>query len=248
MTSVTADDPLAIRLTDAIRGGRVEKLTELLRERPDAAWLWIVSDDGVWRSPLHVVTDWPGHFPRGAETVETLVAAGAIVDATVRECTSHRETPLHWAASSDDVAVLDALLDIGADIEADGAVIQGGTALSDAAAFGQWATARRLVERGARTTLWESATLGLDDRVRAWLAADPPPDSAELTRSLWGAAHGGQRQVAAMLLDEGGDPNWLGWDGLTAVDAARRNGFHEVADWLVTRGALTATEVDHRPN
>jgi len=31
-------------------------------------------------------------------------------------------TPPHWVAGSNDVAVLDALLDAGADIEADGAV------------------------------------------------------------------------------------------------------------------------------
>jgi len=33
------------------------------------------------------------------------------------------ETRLHWTASSDDVAVLDALLDAGADIESPGSVI-----------------------------------------------------------------------------------------------------------------------------
>jgi hypothetical protein len=32
----------------------------------------------------------------------------------------HTETPLHWAASSDDVPVLDALLDAGGDIECPG--------------------------------------------------------------------------------------------------------------------------------
>lgn len=37
----------------------------------------------------------------------------------------HSETPLHWAASNDDVGVLDALLDGGADIEARGAVLTG---------------------------------------------------------------------------------------------------------------------------
>jgi len=41
-------------------------------------------------------------------------------------------------ASSDDIEVLDALLDAGADIEASGAVIAGGTPLADATAFAQW--------------------------------------------------------------------------------------------------------------
>jgi len=54
------------------------------------------------------------------------------------------------AASSGDVDVLDALLDAGADIEAPGAVIGGGTPLADARAFKQWMVALRLIERGAR--------------------------------------------------------------------------------------------------
>jgi ankyrin repeat protein len=61
------------------------------------------------------------------------------------------ETPLHWAASSDDIEALDALVDAGADVDAPGAVIAGGTPLDDAVAFGQWEAARRLVHPGART-------------------------------------------------------------------------------------------------
>ena len=102
-------------------------------------------------------------FPRGAETVAVLLAAEADVNARFRG--PHQETPLHWAASSNDVAVLDALLDSGADIEARGAVIAGGTALSDATAFAQWDAARRLVERGADANLFEAAAVGLLDRV-----------------------------------------------------------------------------------
>ncbi len=40
--------------------------------------------------------------------------------------------------------VLDALLDAGADVEADGAVIAGGTHLFDTRAFGQWKAALQL--------------------------------------------------------------------------------------------------------
>ena len=79
------------------------------------------------RTLLHVATDWPGHFPNGAATIAALVEAGADVNA--RFTGPHTETPLHWAASSDDVAVLDALLDAGANIESPGAVIGGGTSL-----------------------------------------------------------------------------------------------------------------------
>ncbi|MFC4056089.1 hypothetical protein ACFOY4_40930 [Actinomadura syzygii] len=75
------------------------------------------------RTLLHVATDWPGHYPNGPQSPGVLVAAGTPVNG--RFAGPHSETALHWAASSDDVPVLDALLDAGADNEADGAVIGG---------------------------------------------------------------------------------------------------------------------------
>ena len=57
------------------------------------------------RTLLHVATDWPGHFPNNTETVVTLVASGADVNAEFAG--RHSETPLHWAASSDDVGVIE---------------------------------------------------------------------------------------------------------------------------------------------
>src|SRR5439155_3538242 len=124
--------------------GDVESLKRLLEENASLATARLGDPydcKGMSRSLLHVATDWPGHFPNGARTVVALIAAGAEVNA--RFTGSHTETPLHWAASSDDVAVLDALLDAGADIEAPGAVIGGGAPLADAVAVGQWKTAPR---------------------------------------------------------------------------------------------------------
>jgi ankyrin repeat protein len=190
------------------------------------------------RTLLHVVTDWPGHYPAGARTVALLVAAGADVNA--RFTGPHGEVPLHWAASSDDVDVLDALLDAGADIEADGAVIAGGTALADATAFGQWRAARRLVERGATTNLGQAASLGLVDRVRTHLVQDTATPQ-DLTSALWMACHGGQRSTAEVLLEHGADLNWIGYDGLTPLDAAIRSEANELAEWLRQRGARSAS-------
>ena len=228
-----ADEPLARTATDVIRTGDAAALIALLREHPTLAGARIGDPRGRQsRTLLHLVTDWPGHVPDAAAKVRALVAAGADVDA--RFTGPHTETPLHWAASSDDVAALDALLDAGADIEAGGAVIGGGTAIADAVAFGQWNAARRLLERGARTTLWQAAALGLVDRVRHELT-QTSPGPEDLDNALWCAAHGGRRETAQLLLARGADPAWVGHDGLTAAAGAERSGPQELATWLRER-------------
>jgi ankyrin repeat protein len=213
---------------DAIHAGDVEGLRELLRENPGLANARI---DGK-RTLLHVATDWPGHFPNGAATVVALIEYGADVNPPF--VGKHQETALHWAASSDDVAVLDALLDHGANIEAGGGVIGGGTPLSDAVAFGQWNAARRLVERGARVNLWQAAALGMMGEVEAGCVQ---ATSEEITNAFWCACHGGQRETAEYLLKRGADLNWIGHDGLTPIDAAKRSGASELLEWLRTLGA-----------
>jgi ankyrin repeat protein len=196
---------------------------------------------GDERSALHLATDWPGHFPNGRAVVARLVEAGADVDAAFGG--RHAERPLHWAASSDDVEVLDALVEAGADLEALGSVINGGSPLADAVAFGQWRAARRLVELGAQANLWQAAALGLADCVERLLVADPPPMRDEITNAFWCACHGGQRTAAERLLDRGADIDWVGHDRLTPLDAAVRSDAHELADWLRSRQARSARDL-----
>jgi len=113
-------DPVASSLTAAIRSGDIESLERLLAERPALAAARVGDDQAGSRTLLHLATDWPGHFPNAAAVIALLARAGADPNAAV-EGSWHAETPLHWAASSDDVAALDALLDASADIEAPGA-------------------------------------------------------------------------------------------------------------------------------
>jgi len=241
MTFIDTRDPVAVAVVAAIHQGDTATLRQLLTDNPGLATAKLGTDrpGGQARALLHVATDWPGHYPNNVESVQTLIEAGADVHATFLG--SHTETPLHWAASSDDRDVLDALLDAGADIEAGGGVIGNGTPLADAAGFGQWRTARRLIERGAQANLWQAATLGLMDRLRQFCDSDPEPPANEITDALWCACHGGQKEAAEYLLDKGGNINWIGFDKLTPLDAARRSGFHDLAQWLTSRGALTAT-------
>ena len=244
MTTRSTEDPVAVAVVSAVHSGDVSTLRRLLDEHPDLASTRLGDDDqeGMSRTALHVATDWPGHFPNGAATVAMLLEAGADVNARFRG--PHGETPLHWAASSDDVEVLDALLDAGADIEAPGAVIAGGTPLADATAFGQWKAARRLVERGARTNSFAAASLGLMERLHQYFDGPSAPDKDQLNAAFWAACHGGQQEAAAYLLDRGADVNWLpGWEQLTPMDAAARSGAHDLLTWLHGRGARTASEL-----
>ncbi len=233
-----SDDPLAVAVTAAIRSGDLGTLRRLLAENDGLATARIVDDRGGSRTLLHVLTDWPARFPDGARTVAVLVAAGADVNARFHG--PHGETPLHWAASADDVAVLDALLDAGADIDIDGAVIGGGTALADARAFRQLRAAHRLVERGAKVTLTDAATLGLMGHVER-LLPDATRDDVDV--AFWGACHGGQRECAENLLGRGAQVNRIAsWERLTPLDAALRQGFDDLAAWLRDQGAVRATE------
>ncbi|WAL96495.1 ankyrin repeat domain-containing protein [Streptomyces sp. Je 1-369] len=238
-----AGAPLAAAVTGAIRSGDVAALRELLATHPGLAAAGVEQHGeaaGV-RSLLHLATDWPGHFPAGPEVIEVLVAAGADPDA--RFVGAHSETPLHWAASNDDVAAVDALVAAGADIEAAGAVIGGGTPLADARGFGQWRAARRLLELGARTTLQDAATLGLLDRVTSCIDTGTDTDSDDITGAFWGACHGGHLATARFLLERGADLDWIGYDDMTPLDIAVEAGADDVAEWLRGEGAKRRREL-----
>jgi ankyrin repeat protein len=153
---------------------------------------------GGWRTPLHVATDWPGYFPSAPDTVRLLLEHGADVhDDTGGE---KPETPLHWAASTDDVDVAVVLIDAGARLDTPGGSI--GTPLDNAVGYGCWHVARLLVARGAAVDrLWHAAALGLLARLEELLARDTTQD--ELDAAFWQACHGGQLRAAERLLAAG---------------------------------------------
>jgi ankyrin repeat protein len=234
---IPADDPRAVELGRAVRGGDVDTIRSFLAKDPRLARAELADRKGGSRTLLHLVADWPGYFPNGPQIVRLLIQAGA--DPSFRHPVRCNETALHWAASSDDVDVAAALIDGGADIEVPGGSI--GTPLANAVGYGCWHVARLLVARGARAgRLWVAAGLGDRAGVDAFLAADPPPAGSDIDAAFWQACHGGQRRMAEYLLAHGASvnaiPEYSKQTPLQAAGAAdtRRQ---ILVDWLKERGA-----------
>jgi ankyrin repeat protein len=214
----------------------------LLATDPALATCLVTDEAGGGRSPLHLLADAPGHRPNAPATVSILVAAGADVNVAAVGMW-HQETPLHWAASNDDLILIDALLDAGAAIEAPGSSIDGGPPLSSAVGYGQWNGGRRLVDRGAATKLWHEAALGLMPEIVRRFDIDPPPRDA-LSAPFWNACRGGHLVIARALLERGADLNWVApWSGQTPLDIAQDGRHSDLVVWLTGKGANHGTGV-----
>lgn len=241
-TILAHDHPVTIRLVRAIRTGDLESLQQLLREQPGLAHARIHRPKGETIAPLHLVADWPGYFPNGPALATALMAAGADPNASV-EGAWHAETPLHWTASSDDVDVADALIAGGADLEAMGASIAGGTPLDDAVAYGCWRVARLLVDRGAKVEkLWHAAALGTTGRLEAFFVPPAGPTAEEINDAFWQACHGGHRRTAEYLLARGANLNWIpryAKDTPLEIAAHLDTGREALVSWLRDRGATS---------
>jgi ankyrin repeat protein len=232
---MTVDSEAAASLVAAIHSGDIDAVQTIVAGTPELA-RGPLGGPFKTRTPLHVVCDWPGYFPNGPQIVPLLIAAGA--DPNYRDPEPHSETPLHWAASSDDVDVAAALIDGGADIEVtDGSI---GTPLDNAIGYCCWHVARLLVARGARVDkLWHAGALGLLDRVEELLDnAKPNPEG--VSQGFWHACAGGQRRAAERLLAAGADLNWEpDYAHGTPLDAASGLGTRRenIIGWLKDKGA-----------
>lgn len=239
--TIPGTDPRAGDLLAAVRSGDLDGIRGLLAAHPGLERARVLGGDGKgWRTPLHMVTDWPGYFPNGPQMVRLLAAAGA--DPDDRPDSPGAETPLHWAASSDDLEVAEALIDAGADIEAPGGSI--GTPIANAVGYACWHVARLLRARGARIdALWIAAALGDWPTLETMLDADPPPDASEINHAFWQACHGGQVRVARRLLALGADPAFIPdytRETAAAVSARPDTRHQALAVWLREAGSANS--------
>jgi hypothetical protein len=242
---IPGDDQVAMALRSAIHAGDLETVRGLLGNDPALATARIVGRGGGTATALHMVTDWPGYFRNGPQMAALLIDAGADPNAlrTSRgtEPGPGSETPLHYAASSDDAEVAEALIAGGADIEVpDGSI---GTPLDNAVGYGCWNVARLLVARGARVDkAWQAAALGLLGALETILGSDPPAD--QVSQAFWHACAGGQRRAAEYLLSRGADLNWEpDYAQGTPLDAASGQNTQQqnVISWLGDLGARSVS-------
>ena len=227
----------AAELASGIRVGDIDTVQRIVAEVPEII-AGPLGGPFRTRSALHVVTDWPGYFQNGPQIARILLAAGA--DPNFRQDPDD-ETPLHWAASSDDADVAAVLIDGGADIEALPGSI--GTPLDNAIGYGCWHVARLLVARGARVDkLWHAGALGMLDRLEELLdTAGPTPE--EVSQAFWHACSAGERRAAERLLAAGADLNWEpDYAQGTPLDAASGHGTRRenVITWLKDQGARSS--------
>jgi ankyrin repeat protein len=231
-------DPLAAELTFAIHTGDLDGLRHRLADRPELATVRMVGRHGLeggWRTPLHAAADWPGYFPAAPGAVALLLQSGA--DPNDDSGGDRPETPLHWAASSDDLEVAVALIEGGADLETPGGSI--GTPLDNAIGYGCWHVARLLVRQGAHVDqLWHAAGLGMLSRLEELMAA--APQGEEISKAFWHACAAAQRRAAEYLLSHGADLDWVPdyaegtpFDAASGSDTRRDN----VIAWLRELGA-----------
>jgi ankyrin repeat protein len=227
-------DPPVAELALAVKTGDIAEVERLLAGHPGLATEHFTGRKGGTKTALHFVTDWPGYFPGGPRIATILLAAGADIDA--RTTGRPGETPLHWAASTDDLDVAEVLVDAGADLGVPNGSI--GTPLANAIGYGCWHVARLLVARGARVDeLWQAAAMGMLSRVEELLAAGATAD--DINHGFWQACHGGQRRAAERLLNAGADlaysPDYASGETAAQSVAGLDTRRQTMATWLSER-------------
>jgi len=150
------------------------------------------------------------------EAVRALVASGAKGDG-VNGTDKDGTRPLHWAVRADELEIADLLLKAGADATAQNRL--GLTALSLAAANGNGAMIRKLLDHGANanqventgeTILMVAARSGNADAARAILERKVDPNTAEPQLQLTAlmiASEAGFTDVVRVLLEYKADVN-----------------------------------------
>lgn len=239
-----AGDGTTHAIHEAVQSGNIDAVGALL----DADATLVNRGDALGRRPLHYAVEGAASGALGADRQKFRASGVSNAPVKAHEWEGH---PLAKGAE-----MLDLLLDRGADIDATGFS-------SDDRLGGQgfrpitlalwqhpywpqrndYATARRLLDRGAEYTATIAAALGDEERLRellrrdASLADQPEPGGK---RPLSAAAERNHAAIVDLLLDAGADPNLPEGPNCPcghALWAASRFGHRAVAERLLKAGA-----------
>jgi uncharacterized protein len=169
-----------------------------------------------------------------ARAVSALLARGADVNAKEHE---HHQTALMWAAAQRHPDIVRLLIDGGADVRAR-SLTYAQTVVGEQTQRAGREELNYTVQRGGATPLLFTARVGDEESARLLLKAgadanDAQPDGVS---ALVLAAHSGNGNVAAALLEHGADRDALG-SGYTALHAAILRSDVTLVKALLARGA-----------
>lgn len=222
---------------EAAGKGDVERLKTLLDSHPA-----LINERAEFpgsfgkRTALHYGVD---HAP----VVKLLLERGA--DPNIRD-DGDNATPLHFAAEHQDLAVIQMLIEHGADPIGDGT-------MHELDVLG-WATAwdyiqakpevvQYLLSHGAQHSIFSAVAMGAIDEIRTIVSREPdalnrPMDATNSRRRpLHLAIKKGQRTALEVLLALGADTEARDRTGLTPLDQAALAGEHDSARLLLDHGA-----------
>jgi len=169
-----------------------------------------------------------------ARAVKALLARGADVNAKERE---HQQTSLMWATAQRHPAVVQLLIEAGADIRAR-SLTYAQTVVGEQTQRAGREELNYTVLRGGATPLLFAARGGDVESARLLLkaGADANESQPDGVSALVLAAHSGNGPVGAVLLEHGADPNAFG-SGYTALHAAILRSDVNLVKALLARGA-----------
>ena len=213
------------QLFDAIKGGRVDEVKELVQRNPSLK----DARDASGASAILVAT-----YNMKPDVVNALVELGATID-------------IFEASVLGKVDRIQEILK-GNPARASEHAPDGFTPVALAAFFGQPLAVKALIAAGADVTAAAKNALKVQalhaavagrnlDIVKAVLDAGADPNAQQQSgfRPMHEAGTNANRKLAELLLAHGGDPSLPNDAGQTPIDFAREKGHAEFADWLTTQ-------------
>ena len=212
---------------NALLGAAKAGNPELVRFLIDTAGLDPNHKTATGWTPLINAVDW-----KHMEIIRLLVEKGADIEARDGEGNSPLRRTISWPKNPE-VAKL--LVELGADVNAEDS--HGNTVLYLVAVEGDPEMASYFLENGADPNKRSRYGVEMDYGNFNWVMEEPQRRGGNLEYPLICAASAGHLDLVKLLVEHGADMGAKTVDGLSALDAAKKEGHPEIAEYLESKGA-----------